>query len=102
MSNIYSAIRDLVDSHDDHMEPTIKTLADATNVFDAGPRLEGRLVVGTMCHCGYPDSCFDHWELFLDPHDFDEETGEMSRAKHIGKKEMCAIVAVVEQLRKLS
>lgn len=69
--------------------------------------VDGRLVVGTMCHCvdheedpdyDVNESCDDHWEFFVDPVDFDPVDGTMSRARHLREQEMRAIAALFTPL----
>lgn len=64
--------------------------------------VDGHLVVGTMCHCGNPDGdedtfpCDDHWEFFVDPVNFDPETGHMSSGRNLTEAETRRIASLVE------
>lgn len=63
--------------------------------------VDGHLVVGTTCLAHDSETCDldgDHWGFFVDPVNFDEQTGTMASGRGLNESEMREIAWLVEQV----
>lgn len=55
------------------------------------------LVVGTMCHCGEPDECSDHWQFFTDVVKGSSGKHSVRSGRILSEKQMRAIAELVNE-----
>jgi hypothetical protein len=57
--------------------------------------LPADLVVGTMCHCGDPDDCSDHWEFFTNAVQGRTSPDHVARGRKLTERQMRAVARLV-------